>query len=250
MEDYKELYDKASSVIGWDFSDIRKRLKTEGRKWNYIELVKTYGNRDSFLLDIGTGGGELLLEVANYFRKAYGIDVSPKMIKTANKNLKESKVSNVEFSVADSKKIPFKDEYFDIVICRHAPFYAKEVFRVLKPKGIFITQQVAENDKINIKKVFERGQSYGEEPGTLMNKYVKELKEAGFRIIREDKFNIIEYYIPGDLVFLLKNTPIVDGIDIKKDYLLLEKLEREHNVGDRIKTNASRSLIICKKVSI
>ena len=39
-------------------------------------------------------------------------------------------------------------ETFDIVINRHGAFDENEIWRVLKPKGIFITQQVgAENDR-------------------------------------------------------------------------------------------------------
>ena len=44
--------------------------------------------------------------------------------------------------------LPFGDYEFDIVINRHGDFNAKEIHRVLKCGGIFITEQVgAENDR-------------------------------------------------------------------------------------------------------
>ncbi len=50
-------------------------------------------------------------------------------------------------------------------------FTLKRFFRTLKSGGIFITQQIGENDKENIKNAFWRGQAFGEKTGTLMNKY-------------------------------------------------------------------------------
>jgi SAM-dependent methyltransferase len=245
--DYK-LYERVGAVIGWDFNQITKRTKTAGEKWNFLEVVKKYVNTKTFLLDLGTGGGEALLKIAKSVEKAYGIDNSKSMISTANKNLAKSKTPNVEFKLADTKKIPFPNEYFDVITCRHAPFSVKEMFRVLKPNGIFITQQVGEKDKQNIKKIFGRGQSFGEKVGTLMGKYIEELKKFGFKILRKDTYNAIEYYASmEDLIFLLKNTPIIPEFDIGKDQKYLEELERKYKTKDGIKTNSFRFLIIGKK---
>lgn len=248
MVNYKQLYERVGSVIGWDFSKITKRTKVIGEKWDYIEIVKKYVNKETVLLDIGTGGGELLLKIAQFVKKAYGIDHSRSMIKTAKKNLTKSKISNVKFKLADAKKLPFPKEYFDVVICRHSDFYPNEVFRVLKPNGIFITQQVGEKDKENIKKIFGRGQFFGERVGTLMNRHLQELKNQGFKILRKDVYNATEYYANmEDLIFLLKNTPIIPDFDIERDQRFLEEIERRYKTNKGIKTNSFRFLIICKK---
>lgn len=248
MIDYKKLYERVGSKIGWDFSKITKGMKVVGKKWSYLEIVKNYVNNKTILLDIGTGGGELLLKIARYVKKAYGIDYSRSMIKTARKNLLKSKIQNVEFKLADAKQLPFPDNYFDVVICRHSDFSPKEVFRVLKPDGIFITQQVGENDKENIKKIFGRGQAFGEKVNSLMNRYLKELERNGFKILRKDIYNATEYYANiEDLIFLLKNTPIIPDFDIEKDQKFLEEIEKKYKTASGIKTNSYRFLIICKK---
>ncbi|MCD6114670.1 methyltransferase domain-containing protein [bacterium] len=248
MINYKQLYERVGSVIGWDFSKITKRTKVVGKKWDYIKVVKKYINKETILLDIGTGGGELLLKIAPFVKKACGIDHSRSMIKTARKNLAKSKIPNVEFKLADAKRIPFSKEYFNVVICRHSDFYPKEVFRVLKPNGIFITQQVGEKDKENIKKIFGRGQHFGKRVGTLMNKYLQELKKTGFKILKKNTYNALEYYANmEDLIFLLKNTPIIPDFNIKKDQKFLEEIERRYKTKKGIKTNSFRFLIICKK---
>lgn len=39
-------------------------------------------------------------------------------------------------------KLPFKDSSFDVVANRHESFDVGEVYRVLRPGGYFVTQQV------------------------------------------------------------------------------------------------------------
>ncbi len=55
----------------------------------------------------------------------------------------------IDFRPAESGgKIPFEDESFDMVLNRHGSFCPEEIYRVLRPGGILVTQQVgAENDR-------------------------------------------------------------------------------------------------------
>ena len=49
---------------------------------------------------------------------------------------------------SDPSHIPFKDEVFNQIINRHGNFNAKEIYRLLKNGGIFITEQVGcDNDR-------------------------------------------------------------------------------------------------------
>ncbi len=121
---------------------------------------------------------------------------------------------------------------------------------MLKPNGIFITQQVGEKDKENIKKIFGRGQSFGKKAGTLMKKYIDELKKAGFIIAIADDYNATEYYHDmKDLIFLLAHAPIIPNFNIKKDQKFLEKIENKYKTKKGIKTNSYRFLIIARKAS-
>ena len=250
MKNYeKQLYEKVGKVIGWNFNKIFERVKTIGKKWNFLETVKTFLKKETILLDIGTGGGEKLLQIAKFVKKAYGIDISKGMIITAKKNLSESKTSNVEFKLADANKLPFPKDYFDVITCKHAPFSVKELFRVLKPNGIFITQQVGEKDKQNIKDIFGRGQSFGGKSGTSMNRYIKELEQFKFKIIKKETYNATQYFESmKDIIFLLKNTPIIPHFNIEKDKKYLQELEEKYKTAEGIKTNSNRYLIISKKL--
>lgn len=95
------------------------------------------------LLDVGCGTGEILNRIANNKnQKYYGLDLSDKMLEIA-KAKKNSK--NITYVNGDSEKMPFKDNFFDIVICvesfHHYPNpnnVAKEFKRILKKGGVLI----------------------------------------------------------------------------------------------------------------
>jgi ubiquinone/menaquinone biosynthesis C-methylase UbiE len=245
--DYEKFYEKVGEKIGWNFSRINKIV--EGRKWIFTDEVKKILKTTDVLLDIGTGGGEKILKLARYVRKIIAIDHSPNMIKTANENLSELRYENVEFKRMNAFDLKFKDSYFEIVTARHCDFSPKEVYRVLKDNGHFMTQQVSKGDKINIKQAFKRGQSYDKESGNLMNKYVFKLKEIGFKDIQTKTYNATEYYkTEKDLIFLLKYTPIIpDFGKNKKDFEKLKKFIRDNKNAKGIETNAERFMITATK---
>lgn len=244
MSRYERFYDKVGKVNGWDFSDLN--VFSEGVEWDFVQEVKSRCNHNGVLLDIGTGGGENLLKLSPSLLLAIGIDLSNEMIQTAKTNLKNSSVSNVRFFQMPAEALQFPDGLFDVVTSRHAPFSSKEVFRVLKAGGLFMTQQVSES---NIKKAFGRGQSLDEKDGTLKERYIDELHEAGFSHVQAFEYDATEYYErPEELLFLLRHTPIVPdfGRD-QNDFNTLNDFIKTNTTDKGIRTNSKRFLIIAKK---
>lgn len=246
-KEYKEFYDKVGKTNGWDFSHLR--VTTEGATWRFYEEVTKNCNGSEVLLDIGTGGGENLLSIATSILFGIGIDLSDGMMETAHSNLNKTKLSNVRFIQMSSDQIQFPSEFFDVISCCHAPFFAKEAVRVLKRNGLFLTQQVSEADKLNLKRAFHRGQAFGEVDGTLKNRYVSELKEAGFRKIESFDYDAIDYYErPEDLLFLLKHTPTIPYFGQKnQDFDILNEFIKNNWTPKGIRTNSKRFMIIATK---
>lgn len=63
MDSELEYYNK---VKNWDFSQI-KCIEESLTNWNMYDILNKVATKDSYILDLGTGGGEMLLE---YFPKA------------------------------------------------------------------------------------------------------------------------------------------------------------------------------------
>ncbi|BFH70459.1 methyltransferase [Paenibacillus dendritiformis] len=245
--DEKAFYDRIGSINGWEFNSVRS--VTEGAAWDYGAKVREWCKPTDVLLDIGTGGGETLLPLAQAVRLAIGIDRSPGMIETARRHAARSSVRHVRFACMDAEELAFPDGLFDAVICRHAPFAAGEAARVLTDGGVFITQQVSERDKWNVKEAFGRGQAYGEPNGTLMRRCAGQLKEAGFTEIHCDEYDAAEYLGGAeDLLFLLKHTPIIPGFgEIEGDAERFERFIAANGTERGIRTNSARFLIMARR---
>jgi ubiquinone/menaquinone biosynthesis C-methylase UbiE len=92
-------------------------------------------------LEVGCGDGFWTNRLRNSSKKLYSIDLSKSRIINAKKRTK----NKVNILIADARRIPFKDNFFDTVcafeIIEHLPNYSdhytflKEVKRILKPGG-------------------------------------------------------------------------------------------------------------------
>jgi SAM-dependent methyltransferase len=111
----------------------------------------------------------------------------------------------IDFRSGDGKgKLPFDDGSFDMVINRHGDFNAGEIHRVLKPDGLFITQQVgAENDRKLVEILC--GKMPLPFPDQYLNIAAGQFAEAGFTILRgEEVFRPIRFFEVGALVWFAR----------------------------------------------
>lgn len=238
------FYNKVGKINGWNFDHLQ--VTTEGIAKEISQEVYQLCSPTDIVLDIGTGGGERLLNLADSVLLAVGIDLSQEMIKKAQNNCT---IQNVRFAEMPADNLLFPDQFFDVITCRHAPFFAKEVERVLKQGGTFLTQQVSEGDKINLKQAFGRGQAFEIADGTLKERYRSAVEDAGFDQIQVHDIEEVEYYQrPEDLIFLLKHTPIIPNFgEQEDDWIILEKYITEHQTEQGIKTNTKKFLIVARK---
>jgi len=245
--DYKQFYNKVGKMNGWDFSKVK--CLSDEKQWNLYEEAVKICKKSDLLLDIGTGGGEAILEMAESALLLVGIDQSASMIEAAAKNCNLAGKPNVRFLLMDAEKLNFPTHFFNIVSCRHSPFYAREVAKVLAEDGVFLTQQVGENDKLNLKEAFGRGQANGTPAGTLLQQYISELRDAGFADIQSFEYQVTEYYQTAeDLIFLLKHTPIIPNFGYTaSDFEILQQFIAANQCEKGIKTNAARFGIIAKQ---
>ncbi len=104
------------------------------------------------ILDVACGPGLLSKEIAqrsdNF--EVFGIDISKHAIELAKKNCKKFK--NVKFKIGNVYKLPFANEYFDLIICKDSIHHfddlnscLKELRRVTKKNGYIYLQDLKRN---------------------------------------------------------------------------------------------------------
>ena len=242
---YSKIYKAAARKGGWTRS---KRGRDADAKWGdiYLNLRKRLKGREN-VLDIGTAEGNRFLKISGRINKGVGIDIEPAMVLLAKKNGRS--FGNVTFRVMSADKLVFPKGTFDIVISRHAPLNFEDIFRVLKPKGIVITQQVHETDKLNLKKAFGRGQGYKVSgKRRLIDRYSAQARKAGFKITRREISNMPYYFADrAKLIKFLEMTPTIPDFGSRKDYEVLDDFVAKHRTSKGIKTNTSRFLLELKK---
>ena len=101
--------------------------------------------KEGIILDVGTGPGYLPIEITKQSSsiKVVGIDLSRKLIHTAQVNASRAGLSNrLDFEIGNAAKLRFEDEFFDMVIStgmfhslRHPEKVLREICRVLKKGG-------------------------------------------------------------------------------------------------------------------
>lgn len=248
MNNYWNIYKKAAAKGGWMFEKSKNTPQECRWKDLYTYVIETFPLKGTVVLDIGTGEGRKFIELSSYILLGLGIDTEPKMISLAERYRESKNLHNLRFLTMNSKKIQFPDEFFDIITCRHAPFSLKEVYRLLKPKGIFITQQIHEKDKKNLKDLFGRGQNFKQSPGKHLKQIILEAREIGLKKITH-KFSNLDYYFNSrqHLIDFLRISPVIPNFDLRKEKSLIDKFVRKNQTKKGIKSNSARFLVIMKK---
>jgi SAM-dependent methyltransferase len=131
----------AVPVEGWDFSWFEGRATEERPPWGYARLLRARMAGASAVLDIETGGGEVLGGVGHPPRLLVATESWPPNVAVARDSLRA--LGGHVVAVADQPTLPFASASFDLVVSRH-PFVTlwDEIARVLRPGGTYLSQQI------------------------------------------------------------------------------------------------------------
>jgi ubiquinone/menaquinone biosynthesis C-methylase UbiE len=155
------------------------------------------------VLDLGCGEGRATVAVSRIAKNVYGIDSSIHLLK---KFLTRS-LDNATLIQGDAKKLPFPDNFFDLTVSfsvvEHIPFQDihgvfAEVYRTLKPGGIFLVRNDAWFYRV-LELLRIRPGMIGNTPdSTHVNMmtgstFKKALMQAGFSIDHESHFPFYRY---------------------------------------------------------
>ena len=173
--------ERIAYIHGWDFSHIAGRYAEEDDlPWDYRETILRHLKPEMKVLDIDTGGGEFLLSLNHPHGNTAATENYQPNVELCREVLLPL---GIDFRPADGGgKLPFDDGSFDMVINRHGDFNAEEIWRVLKPGGLFITQQVgAENDRELVELLC--GETELPFPEQYLDVTTRKFRDTGFGIL-------------------------------------------------------------------
>jgi len=195
--------EEIAHIHGWDFSHIDGRYtEQDDLPWDYRTVIEEYLTPEMKIMDIDTGGGEFLLSLNHPHKNTAAMENYPPNAELCKDVLLPL---GVDFRTGDGKeKLPFDDGSFDMVIDRHGDYNAEEIYRVLKPGGLFITQQVgAENDREVVALLC--GETEIPFPDQYLDITTRKFEGAGFTILQgEEVFRPIRFFDVGALVWFAR----------------------------------------------
>lgn len=247
LKEYWKQEEQIAHIRGWDFSHIDgKYAEEQGLPWDYGSLIRRYLKRNMKLLDYDTGGGEFLLNLGHPFENTAATEGYPPNVKLCQETLVPLGIDLKECS--DPSCLPFTDSIFDIVINRHGDFCPEELYRVLKPGGVFITQQVGnQNDRDLVRMVLPETEEPF--PDHYLSVQRAAFERAGFEILQaEESFGNIRFYDTGAFVWFAR---IIEwefpGFSVDRCFDHLLEIQQQIEEKGRIDGTIHRYLIIARK---
>ncbi len=234
-------------IKGWDFSHIHERYKEEDSlPWNYAGIVRSVLKDEMMLLDYDTGGGEFLLSLQHPYENTAATEGYPPNVALCRERLKPLGIDLRE--CRDAAHIPFAEESFDMIINRHGDFYPPEIRRLLKPGGLFITQQVgSDNDRELVEMVLPgTGKPF---PHATLEEQRAGFMDLGFEILQADEaFCPIAFYDVGAFVWFAR---IIEwefpGFSVDRCFDRLLQLQKTIEQDGKITGTTHRYLIVARK---
>jgi SAM-dependent methyltransferase len=196
---------EAYRMEGWDWSALVGRYGETPPPWDYRTEVVAALPQARTLLDMGTGGGEFLSRLAPLPPEIWATEAYPPNLPVAQARLAPLGVRVV--AVDDEARLPLPDAHFDLVINRHESFDPREVWRILRPGGTFLTQQVGGQDNREINTALQDVVTLSYEGWTAATA-AAQLRAAGLEVVVERESACPGYFHDiGAVIMYLRITP-------------------------------------------
>jgi SAM-dependent methyltransferase len=145
---------EAAPIEGWDFSWLDGRATEERPSWGYSRLLAERAKDVSSMLDLQTGGGELLGQLPRLPPLTVATEGWKPNVGRAAQRLHPRRAW-VVVAQEDRPALPLGSGTFDLVVSRHPIVtWWDEVARVLRPGGRYVSQQVGPHSMREVTEFF------------------------------------------------------------------------------------------------
>lgn len=174
---------------GWDFASLADRMTESRVPWDLEAIYRTALASATRVLDMGTGGGELLTSFADALPPdTTATEGWPPNLEVARRALSPLGIQVVGYGApdedVDATTMPFPDDRFDLVLNRHESFSPRELARVLVKGGHLVTQQVGGDEAHELEAWLGH---HDELPHVNLTTMRRDVEAAGFRVVEGDE---------------------------------------------------------------
>jgi SAM-dependent methyltransferase len=242
---FEELVTEAESapIEGWDFSWLDGRASEERPSWRYSELVLQRLKRASAMLDVQSGGGEMLGHLRRLPPLMVATEGWAPNVAVAARRLRP-RGAYVIAAPDDCPAPPFADATFDLVTSRHPIVtWWEEIARVLRPGGRFLSQQVGPGSVGELTDFIMGPQPVTSERRPELARAAAE--SAGLRVedLRHERLRTVFYDVGAVVYFLRLVIWIVPGFSVERYRDRLRDLHEHIQQNGPFVAHATRFLI-------
>lgn len=193
---------------------------------------------------MGTGGGERLARFNLLPKKMVAVEAYQPNVPIAQKRLEPLGVQVI--GVDDMQNISLPAGSFDLIINHHTEYSLPNVYNLLKPDGIFFTQQVTGENLDDLEKFFNCHPPWHDH---TIARATRDALADGFVIEdTQDWHGNVLFEDVGALVYFLKAIPwIIDGFSVEKHQDYLFKLQERLESNGKLEFSETRFLLKARK---
>ena len=171
----------------------KKPVPDEAVYQQKLKISREYFRPDMDVLELGCGTGSTAIAHAPYVKSIRATDISPRMLEIAKSKVKAAQVQNVFFEQLEIKSMQLGEESVDAILglsilhlLRNKEKAISEIFKALKPGGIFISSTGCVGDMMFLLKyLLPMGHFLRLIPFIdvfTADEFMHSLKSAGFKI--------------------------------------------------------------------
>lgn len=236
---------------GWSFDWIRDRWEVPATPWDLAAIVREGLGPDSVLLDLGTGGGEFLRSVLAALparpKEVYATEGYAPNLAFARAELEPLGVRVLP--VGSDRKLEVPDGSVDRVLARHEAFDAREVARVLRPGGRFVTQQVGGRNHRELSELLGRAPEPAVNRVDSAAALAEEVARAGVVVeLAREAVATERVRDVGALVYFLRAAPWeVPGFSVRRFRPALEGIHARIERTGALELTSHRLLVVGRR---